>query len=290
MSSANALALARRRSTARLLEAASLESGWEVGGCLLRAPPTWLGLGQHRRDIYCSGERRITANLMDRLFVECPDAMHAWFSPVWGCLRTSATANQLGRTLLTLVDDEWQSKTQDELLEHLASQSLEAGPYNVKLVARYVCAVRLARSGQKFELAGMLAMRLARSLVMLAVHWLYAPLSEEVWGYCGKTFIRGLRVGGARVEFGDAAWAFAHTFIRETEAHTGLRMLPKKTPRRLSASALTESVIDVLIGLTSTSYSDTEFVLSRMPYLRNFGRSDASSVPSIELVGILRPD
>ena len=290
MSSANALALARRRSLARLLEAACLDSGWVVEGRLFSAPPTWLNMGQHRRDIYCSGERGFTSRLMDCLFAECPDAMQAWYSPIWSCLATEATTKNLADNLRSLAGTEWQSQPQQQHLEHLAAQSLAVGPYDLALVTKYICAVRLAKCSKQMELAGILAMRLARSLVLLAVHWLYAPLSREVWGYCGKTFIRGLRIGDAKVEFRKDSWDFSHAFIRETEAHIALRMLPKKTPRRLSAGALNEIVIDVLIGLTSTSYSDAEFVFSRTPYPKNFGRSEANSVPTIELLGILRPD
>ena len=289
MSSANALALARRRSTARLLELACLDSGWVVEGSFFTAPPSWLGLGQHRRDIYCSGERSFTSRLMDCLFAECPDARRAWYSAVWSCLDTGATEKHLADHLLTLAGPEWQSQPQEKLLAHLAAQTLELGPYDLPLVTKFVCAVRLARTSQHTELAGILAMKLARALFLLSVNWLYAPLSQEVWSYCGKTFIRGLRIGDAKVEFRDESWAFANTFIRETEAHITLRMLPKKTPRRLSAGALTETVVDVLTGLTSTSYTDTEFVLSRIPALRNFGRSEPWQVPSLEMVGVLRP-
>jgi hypothetical protein len=247
-------------------------------------------MGQHRRDIYCSGERGFTSRLMDCLFAECRDAREAWYSPIWSCLDTGATTKHLADNLRRLAETEWQSQPQQLHLEHLAAKTLAVGPYDLALVTKYICAVRLAKCSRQMKLAGILAMRLARSLVLLAVHWLYAPLSQEVWGYCGKTFIRGLRIGDAKVEFREDAWTFAHAFIRETEAHITLRMLPRTPPRRLSASALTESVIDVLIGLTSTSYSDTEFVLSRMPYLRNFGRSETSAVPSLELIGILRPN
>lgn len=290
MSSANALALARRRSTARLLEAACLDGGWEVDGRLMSAPPRWLHLGQHRRDIYCSGERRITSQLMDRLFEDCPDAMQAWYSPVWACLDTAATDKHLTTKLLNLAGSKWSSQPIGNLLEHLASQSLVGGPHKLKLVTMYVCAVRLAKNSRRKDLAGVLAMRLARALYFLAVHWLYAPVAEEVWIYCGKTIIRGLRVGDAKVEFREECWNFAHRYIRETEAYLAQVLLPKSPPSRLSARTLNVFLADVLVGLTSSSYADTEYVLSRIPIMRGFERGELRQVPTLETVGLLRPD
>ena len=289
LASANALGMAQRRATARVFEIACLDGGWELDGHVQWAPATWEALGQVKRDAFCSAEKRIPRGLLDRLFVECPEAVAVWHSPIWDCLAGDATPEYLERRLRTLVRLGEQDKSLRQFLDRLASDPVTGGPVTMERVAALICATRLARSHRWAEAAGALAMRLSRSLLLLSVHWLYAPLSEEVWNYCGTTFVRGIRLGDAKVEFRPEGWAFANMLVREMSARISSGMLPRTPPRQLSVNALTEATVDCLVGLTSTSYGDAEYVLSQVPRMRALGGKSQGAVPSLDKVGILRP-
>lgn len=254
MPSPNSLRRARIRATAGLLEAARLNPGFERAGHLCPASPTWMGMGPQRRGLYCLGDRAISPKLLYRLIVELPAVSLAWNSSAWLCLDQAETQGPLESKLRALVGSEVNLLPLEQLLEALAKRSLKSGPYDLGLVVTYICATRLAKLKRFDVLAGLLSMRLARSLHMLAVDDLFAPMAREIWSYFGFTYVRGLKVSGHRVRFHEDAMDFACAFIREAEAGASLYMLPGKPMRRLSVSALTEVVSEVLLGLTSTSW------------------------------------
>lgn len=286
--SPNSLRRARIRATAGLLEAARLNPGFERAGHLCPASPTWLGMGPQRRGIYCSGERAISPKLLYRLIAELAAVGAVWSSAAWLCLDQTETQALLENKLRALTCSDISRLPLEQLLEALAKRSLKSGPYDITLVETYICATRLAKIKRFDVLAGLLSMRLARSLHMLAVDDLFAPMAREIWSYFGFTYVRGLRVGGCRVRFHEDAMDFACAYIREAEAGVSLYMLPGKPVRRLSVGALTEVVSEVLLGLTSTSWEKANHTLRESAKL-GLHRQEKSRRKVSQNVAILEP-
>ena len=287
MPSPNELKKAKYRALGQLFEVACLNAGWTRPDIRGAAPPTWLALGPQRRASYCAAERIMNDRLLDQLVAEYEVAGDVRNSAVWACLGEEAAPGFLEQKLRSMVGgDDGELELQD-LLDKLARSRLEDGPFDLGLVVRYLCALRLSRTlgrhvgrkrsppkgqldamnagpfsierpeetvGRK-DLPGMLAMRLARALYMLSVDELLAPLAREVWIYAGHMFVSGLKVDDARVRFSEDAFEFACQHVKNVEASITLDMMLQQPARRVSPSALREIVAGVLFGLTEPTCS-----------------------------------
>lgn len=296
MPSPNQLKKAKYRAIAQLLDAACLNAGWSRPDLREVAPPAWLALGPQRRASYCTAERLMSHGLLDQLVAEYPVAGDVRNSVVWLCLSEAATPAFLEQRLRALMGREERELHLEHLLSKLARSRLDDGPFDLGLVVRYVCATKLSKSlgrqavrdrqpskglsgaldtqnlpnGRRQEhvdrkdLPGMLAMRLARALYMVAVDELLAPLAREVWIYAGHAFASGLKLDDGKVRFSEEAFDFGREYVMRSEANITLSMVPKQPARRISASALREIVAGALFGLTDPTCSKAHRTMTEM--------------------------
>lgn len=295
MPSPNELKKARYRAVAKLFDTACSNPAWIRSGLREPAPATWLALAPHRRAAYCAADRLMSPALRDQLIAEYPLAGRIWNSSVWACLGEPATPQFLEQQLRASVTQENSELDLLELFGRLALAPMEHGPFDLRLVVSFVCATRLSKTlGRQMrrerrptkglqttlgtgradmdasrhfaheDLSGLLAMRLARALYLVAVDELLAPMAREVWVYAGHTFVSGLRADNARVRFSEDAFDFAFHYVKSVEAEVSLHMVQQEPTRGISAPALREIVAGALFGLTEPTTSKAHRTMTQM--------------------------
>jgi hypothetical protein len=255
----NALLRAKRISFFAAIVAAVEISRSKRAGARVRS--SWEGIRNDRRAAYLSGEGRIGQEVLSDLMAEFPQAATIWESDVWEWLGPDLLPRSSENRLYSLLR---LSRTQVPL-EALLTEALLQRPSDNALQrpARFALALKVARHAKLQTHAASAAVALAESLLSLCGCPYRRAAAEQLWLYCGRSLLGGVREGSRGVEYSKRTWDFMSFHCLSVEDSIKSMAYASPDGTELPFVVMEEVLRDVVSALTTPDTHRAAFIMSR---------------------------
>ena len=248
----------------------------------------WMDTRQDRREAYVRGEGRPSEAFIGALTAEYPVAGKVWRSRVWEFLDPDAAERSCESRLFEECELPRSAYSVDALLAWFRLHrptSLDSGLDEVSLL---VLALRVARRSQIQDETFHAAANLAKALLLLGGCPYRRAASEQLWLYCGRTLVRGIKDRSRSLSFEKSTWDFVADHAMA--ANVTFRMLAYASPfaTELPFSVTEEMLRDLVAAFTTSDSDRATFINSQFNAMSPHRRQNQPH-PDFETLSIWRP-
>ena len=217
-----------------------------------------------------------------------PETAAAWRSPVWEFLDADLPDITCANRLYEELERSRTTTRLEDLLKGIVTKGLPALGGDLEEISRLVLALRVARKANLSAIAVDLAGDLAKGLLLLSGCVYRRAAAEQIWRYCGHTWLKGLKSQSQGVFFEDRTWEFIERHA--IRALLRVRMLAYSSPQ---AKVLPFPFVEELLGeivtcVTTRDADHASFVMGRLYSFATFDDS-TQAMPDVEKLSIWQP-
>lgn len=245
-------------------------------------PCPWSAMRPSRQSSYEDGLKKFGKDLADALALRYPRAFGVADSAVWDCLEPERTDHWLRLRLHRSLSRGNHESDTEALIGQLAADPRVTGD-ELDQLGPLICALRLAMSSCNEKAFFLLALGIARRLLLLTGCPLRTAAAGEIWRQCDR-FVRGMKRDSLYLRFAPNTWSWFAQHALSVRSTCSTMAFRNPYAGELPPEVMPAMLSDLASGIATLDLEETVRALSGFKSMSPLHRQ----IPDAETIGMWR--